>query len=173
MEVRGFEPLSAYRSLPASTCVFHRFFLLVRSSVGERPLANQPQTSYSSGHGPGMSQPEFSVACRPDSGGPERQTGGKEPAKGSTYAARAKLSFAVTDFYRLFNEALGDLGTQPGLHNTRRNQVTPGLSKSDKFNLTPPRPGVNPGLNAVPDCATTTCAIPPGGGQAARSISVS
>ena len=27
--------------------------------------------------------------------------------------------------YRLFSEALGDLGTQPGLHNTRRIQDTP------------------------------------------------
>ena len=47
----------------------------------------------------------------------------------TAYAARrtspAKLSFAVTDRFRLFYEALGDLGTQPGLHNTRRSQVTP------------------------------------------------
>ena len=41
VEVRGVEPLSAYRSLPISTCVFCCSFLLVRSTASRRPLPNQ------------------------------------------------------------------------------------------------------------------------------------
>ena len=69
VEVRGFEPLSAYRSLPASTCVFRCSFLLARSSASERPLTSQPWKSHSPGHGTRASQPEFSSPADPTQAG--------------------------------------------------------------------------------------------------------
>ena len=69
VEVRGVEPLSANRSLPVSTCVFYCSFLLARSSASRQPLTSQPCRSYSSGHGTGMSQPEFSSPVVPTQAG--------------------------------------------------------------------------------------------------------
>jgi hypothetical protein len=69
MEVRGFEPLSAYRSLPVSTCVFRCSFLLARSSASRKPLTSQPWKSRSPGHGTEASQPEFSSPVDPTQAG--------------------------------------------------------------------------------------------------------
>src|SRR5690606_2345775 len=69
---------------------------------------------------------------------------------------------AITWFFRLFYEALGDLGTQPGFHDTRRNQDTPVFS-INALNLAKSVPGVNPRRAPVVPCATGVRAPSPRG----------
>ena len=64
--------------------------------------------------------------------------------RASTYAARAKLSFAGNVSWR-FNECSKHLGTQPRIHRTRRNLSSPvPVFSINALNLTPPALRVNP-----------------------------
>src|SRR5690606_38425411 len=67
VEVRGFEPLSAYRSLAASTCVFC-CSSLARSAASRRPIAGQSWRSRRRRHDAADGQPELDDARWPASG---------------------------------------------------------------------------------------------------------
>ena len=98
------------------------------SSLAHRPAGGLSRTSRGSlaraVTAPNAGQPDFSDTRRPASGRADRKMGGKEPVRASTYAARAKLSFAGNVSWR-FNECSKHLGTQPRIHRTRRNQSSP------------------------------------------------
>ena len=72
------------------------------SSLAHRPAGGPSRTSRGSltraVTAPVAGQPEFSDTRRPASGRADRKMGGKEPVRASTYAARAKLSFAGNSF---------------------------------------------------------------------------
>src|SRR3954451_13445330 len=98
------------------------------SSSAHRPAGGPSRTSRGSlaraVTAPNAGQPEFIDIRRPASGRADRKMGGKEPVRASTYAARAKLSFAGNVSWR-FNECSKHLGTQPRIHRTRRNLSSP------------------------------------------------
>ncbi len=98
------------------------------SSLAHRPAEGPSRTSRESlaraVTAPNAGQPEFIDTLRPASGRADRRMGGKEPVRASTYAARAKLSFAGKVSWR-FNECSKHLGTQPRIHRTRRNLSSP------------------------------------------------
>jgi hypothetical protein len=123
VEVRGFEPLSAYRSLPASTCVFR--YSLSRSFIGQQKAHREPaMLSRLPYHGARVSQPEFSSPVDPAQAGLTNRREVRNFPEGKLYLrSQGEVIVRKYKFYRLFYEALGDLGTQPGLHNTRRSQA--------------------------------------------------
>jgi hypothetical protein len=98
------------------------------SSLAHRPDGGPSRTSRENlaraVTAPNAGQPEFIDTLRPASGRADRRMGGKEPVRASTYAARAKLSFAGKVSWR-FNECSKHLGTQPRIHRTRRNLSSP------------------------------------------------
>ena len=98
------------------------------SSSAHRPAGGPSRTSRESlaraVTAPNAGQPELIDTRRPASGRADRKMGGKEPVRASTYAARAKLSFAV-NISRRFNECPEHLGTPPRIHRTRRNLSSP------------------------------------------------
>jgi len=80
-------------------------------------------------HGARASQPEFATPADPAQAGLIDR---REVRNQLGFDLRSQGEVIVRDYYffRFFYEALGDLGTQPGLHNTRRSQDTPGLSSN-------------------------------------------
>jgi hypothetical protein len=71
-----------------------------------------------------MGQPEFSSPVNPAQAG---LIDGREVRNQLGFYLRSQGEVIVRDYYffRFINEALGDLGTQPGLHHKRRSHVTP------------------------------------------------
>src|SRR5215217_7293467 len=116
--VRLLDPPRPLRAYPA----------VLFSSSAHRPAGGPSRTSRESlaraVTAPNAGQPEFIDTRRPASGRADRKMGGKEPVRASTYAARAKLSFAGKVSWR-FNECSKHLGTLPRIHRTRRNLSSP------------------------------------------------
>jgi hypothetical protein len=77
-------------------------------------------------HGTWASQPELASPVDPAQAGQINRREVRNFPEGKLYLrSQGEVIVRKYKFYRLFYEALGDLGTQPGLHNTRRSQVTP------------------------------------------------
>jgi hypothetical protein len=145
VEVGRVELPSAYRSLATSTCV-------VRCSISPRPVNGQrtapPEPVVKISPAASRHHLQASPILMTPSDPPqtrlikEREVRNR---KGSTYAARAKLSFAGTSFPE-DSRGIWNLGTQPRLHHTRRNHDTPKRQPTPALhtvNLIPPERAVN------------------------------